>query len=49
MIRKIGTVSRKEIEQLLGRNVNLTTFVRVEERWRDSDNYLKEFGYGDGD
>lgn len=49
MIRRIGTASRKEIEKLLGRKVHLTTFVRVEERWRDSDNYLREFGYDDRD
>ncbi|MDD6302793.1 MAG: GTPase Era [Bacillales bacterium] len=45
MLKKIGMTSRKEIEDLLRRKVNLKTFVRVEEKWRDSSNYLKEFGY----
>lgn len=47
MIKKIGIASRKDIEKLLRKKVDLETFVRVEERWRNSDNYLKEFGYKD--
>ena len=46
LIKKIGIAARKDIEELLGRKINLTTFVRVEENWRDSANYLNEFGYG---
>lgn len=45
MIKKIGMAARKDIEKLLGKKVNIETFIRVEERWRNSDNYLKEFGY----
>jgi GTP-binding protein Era len=45
MIKKIGMEARKELEKLMERKINLSTFVRVEERWRDSDLYLKEFGY----
>ena len=47
MIKKIGMAARKDIEKLLGKKVNIETFIRVEERWRNSDNYLKEFGYKD--
>ena len=49
MIKKIGISARKDLEKLLNRKINLSTFVRVEERWRDSDLYLKEFGYGNDD
>lgn len=49
MIKKIGIASRKEIEKLLSRKINLTTFVRVESHWRDSSLYLKEFGYAGED
>lgn len=49
MIKKIGISARKDLEKLLKRKINLSTFVRVEERWRDSDLYLKEFGYGNDD
>lgn len=45
MIKKIGIAARKDIEKLLSLKVNLSTFVRVEEKWRNSDLYLKEFGY----
>lgn len=45
MIKKIGIAARKEIEKLLNKKVNIETFVRVEDKWRDNDNYLKEFGY----
>lgn len=49
MIKKIGISARKDLEKLLNRKINLSTFVRVEERWRDSDLYLKEFWYGNDD
>lgn len=45
MIKKIGIAARKDIEKLLNKKVNIETFVRVEDKWRDNDNYLKEFGY----
>lgn len=47
MLKRIGTKARMEIEKILNRKINLKTFVRVEERWRDSTSYLKEFGYFD--
>ena len=49
MIKRIGTSARKDIEKLIDKKVNLETFVRVEDRWRNNDNYLKEFGYKDED
>ena len=47
MLKRIGIAARKDIEKLLNKKINLETFVRVEERWRNNDNYLKEFGYKD--
>ena len=47
MLKRIGSKARVEIEKILDRKVNLKTFVRVEEKWRDSSSYLKEFGYFD--
>jgi GTP-binding protein Era len=47
MIKKIGQQARKEIEKLTGHKVNLNTFVKVEEKWRESDNILSELGYSD--
>ena len=45
MLKKIGSSSRKAIEEFLGCKVNLELFVRVEKDWKNSNRYLKEFGY----
>ena len=45
MIRKIGMVSRQEIESFIGRKVFLELFVKVRPGWRDTEMYLKEYGY----
>lgn len=45
MLRKIGTMSRIELEKLLGAHVNLMLFVKVESDWRNRANILKELGY----
>ena len=45
MLKRIGSKARVDIEKILNRKINLKTFVRVEEKWRDSTSYLKEFGY----
>lgn len=45
MIQKIGTAAREDIERLLDIRVNLQLFVKVRERWRDSDIYIKNYGY----
>lgn len=47
MIKNIGVLARKDIEKYLGKKVDLKTFVRVEEEWRNSLRCLKEFGYQD--
>ena len=47
MIKKIGIESRKDLEQLLGRNVYLELFVKTVKKWREKDKYLNEFGFKD--
>ncbi len=47
MIKRIGTMARKDIEHLLGSQIMLHTFVRVESNWRNNQRNLKEFGYKD--
>ena len=47
MIKRIGVLAREDIEAYLNKRVNLTTFVRVEEEWRNSTRCLREFGYQD--
>lgn len=45
MIKKLGTLSREEIEAFIGRKVFLELFVKVRPKWRDTDLYLREYGY----
>ena len=45
MIKEIGSQARKEIEDMLGRKVNLKLWVKIRKDWRDSDILLKNYGY----
>jgi GTP-binding protein Era len=50
MIRKLGTASREEIEKFLSgsggkQKVFLELFVKVRDKWREREDYLREFGY----
>lgn len=45
MIKKIGMESRVQIEDFMGRRVNLKTFVKVEKNWRNNQTKLNEYGY----
>lgn len=45
MLKKIGSLARRDIENLVERQVNLKLWVRVKKDWRDSDYLLKNFGY----
>jgi len=45
MLKKIGSMARPEIEELLEQHVNLQLWVKVKKDWRDSDFLMKNFGY----
>jgi len=45
MLKKIGTAARIEIEHLMGARVNLQLWVKVRKEWRDSELYMKNYGY----
>jgi GTP-binding protein Era len=45
MIKKIGTDARVEIQQFLDQKIFLELFVKVRPKWRDSENFLREYGY----
>ncbi|OGO81711.1 MAG: GTPase Era [Clostridiales bacterium GWC2_40_7] len=45
MLKKIGMLSRQDIENLLGSRVFLQLWVKVKPDWRNSDNMLKTLGY----
>ena len=44
-LKGIGKAARLEIEALLGTQVFIDIFVKVKERWRDSDIAISNFGY----
>lgn len=44
-IRQLGTLARRDIEKFLGQKVFLELFVKVRNKWRDNDTYLREYGY----
>jgi GTP-binding protein Era len=45
MLKKVGSLARKEIEKRFAIKVYLNLFVKVKSRWRDNDRYIREFGY----
>lgn len=49
MLKKIGSLARPEIEDLLEKQANLQLWVKVKKDWRDSDFLLKNFGYNEKD
>lgn len=49
MLKKIGTAARIEIENLMDAKVNLKLWVKVRREWRDSDLYMKNYGYNPKD
>lgn len=44
-IKKLGIEARKSIEAYLGNRIYLELYVKIKEKWRDSDQMLKSFGY----
>lgn len=44
-LKQIGELARVEIEKFLGRSVFLELHIKVREKWRDSDTWLKRLGY----
>lgn len=45
MLKKIGSAARREIEDLVETQVNLKLWVKVRKEWRDSELYMKNYGY----
>ena len=45
MLKKVGSLARKEIEKRFAIKVYLKLFVKVKNHWRDNDRYIREFGY----
>ncbi len=45
MLKKIGSLARKSIEEMSGRSVFLELRVKVSENWRNNDVFLQRMGY----
>ena len=45
MLKRVGTLARKDIESFIGKKVFLQTFVKVDANWRSDVRRLKQFGY----
>ena len=45
MLKKIGELSRRDIEKFMGTKVFLQTWVKVKDNWRDSEVQLRNFGF----
>jgi GTP-binding protein Era len=45
MLKKVGTESRKDMEEFFGKKVFLELYVKVRKDWRENEGELKRFGY----
>ena len=44
-LKKLGTEAREDLEAFFDKKVFVNLYVRVAENWKNSDRYLKNFGY----
>ncbi|AVK60457.1 GTPase Era [Lactobacillus sp. CBA3605] len=49
MLKRIGSMARRDIENLLGDKVYLELWVKVQENWKDRENLLASYGYRQDD
>ena len=43
MLKRIGTYAREDLEKMLGKKINLKTWVKVKKDWQDEDSIVKKF------
>lgn len=49
MLKRIGSAARREIEEMMETKINLKLWVKVRKEWRDSELYMKNYGYNEKD
>lgn len=49
MLKRIGTEARRSVEAMMDTKVNLQLWVKVRKEWRDSELYMKNYGYNQKD
>lgn len=47
MLKKVGSLARKDLEEMYNKKVYLELYVKVIEDWKDKERYLKELGFYD--
>jgi len=47
MLKKVGTLARRDLEEMFSKKVYLELYVKVIENWKDKERYLKELGFFD--
>jgi len=45
MLKKIGTLARKDAEAFFDKQIFLQLFVKVRKDWRNKSSFLRQFGY----
>jgi len=45
MLKKIGTYAREDLEKMLGKKINLKTWVKVKKDWQDEDSFVQKFKF----
>ncbi|MDR2166789.1 MAG: GTPase Era [Clostridiales bacterium] len=45
MLKEIGTRARRDIQRLYDDKINLQLWVKIKENWRDSDYFMRNFGF----
>ena len=43
MLKRIGTLARKELEDTLAKKVNLKLWVKVKQEWQDDEKIIENF------
>ncbi len=46
LLKRIGTLARKDIETILGTKIYLNLWIKVRKKWRKNEQDLRMFGYG---
>ena len=45
MLKEIGSRARADISRLYEEKINLQLWVKIKEDWRDSDYFMRNFGF----
>ncbi len=49
LLKAVGIEARKDIEELIGKQVYLELYVKTIKNWRDKEKYLNELGFNEKD